>query len=102
MNQSPEVGAQAEHTLTQYQRGLRSAAPLGELSASLDSPVPRPSKRWLAKVISVWSVAALLVAAVSAWFLDQVMAAWIVALVTAIVLSVTLTRVGRANRVAVP
>ena len=100
-----EVGAQAEHTLTQYERGLRTSGSLDALQVNLeaDTGVRSATKWWLAKAVSVWTIVVAVVAGATTWFIDQVMAAWIVALVTAIVMYVTLRRVRYAsNRTSVP
>jgi Flp pilus assembly protein TadB len=99
LNRSPEVGAQAEHTLTQYQSGVRTAESLDELEANLDTstPVRHMRRERLATVISIWTIVVLAIAAAATWFIDRVMAVWIVALVTAIVMSVTLPRERRTS-----
>jgi Flp pilus assembly protein TadB len=91
----PEVSAQSEHTLTQYQRGLQTAESLDELKVNLDTQTTagRRNARRLAMLLSLWAIAVLAIAGVATWFIDRVMAAWIVALVTAIVISVTFPRV---------
>lgn len=80
--------------MNDYQAGLRSA----ELRARLESdtgsePPNRPFNRErLRNVASLWTIAVLVIAGVATWFLDTVLAAEIVAVVTAIAIVAAFAR----------
>jgi uncharacterized membrane protein len=86
--------ADAEHTMNDYQAGLRAA----ELRARLESDTNREppdrlfNRERLRNLASLWTIAVLVIAGVATWFLDTVLAVEIVAVVTAIAIVATFAR----------
>lgn len=84
----------AEHTMNDYQAGLRAA----ELRARLESDTDRglPDRHFnrerLRNVASLWTLAVLLIAGAATWLLDTVLAVEIVAVFTAIAIVATFAR----------
>jgi Flp pilus assembly protein TadB len=99
---SPE--GESANTLYEYQIRLR-AAELREEEVNLDTE-PRALRRFntkrLRNVALLWTVVVLVIAGVATWFLDQLVAAEIVAVVTATVIFTTLPRFVRASDRSTP
>lgn len=83
-----EVGAQAEHSLFEYQAGLREAELRDRVDGLATEPLPAGHRNLgrLWRVALLWTVVVLAMGAVATWFLDTVMAVETVSVVTAIVI----------------
>jgi hypothetical protein len=93
---SPED--EATNTLSGYQAGLRAADARGRLEVNLDSEAPAVSRfnaQRLRNVAFLWTIIVLAIAVAATWFLDRVLAAETVAIVTAIVIVTTRARLRR-------
>lgn len=91
----PSPDAEAQNILSKYQAGLRAAESRDRSEINLDSEPPAirslNTKR-LRNVALLWIVVAFAIAGVTTWFLDRVLAAEIVAVVTAIAIFTPLAR----------
>jgi Flp pilus assembly protein TadB len=96
----PSPEGEASHTLADYEIRLRAAELRDGQEVDLDTE-PRAVSRFNTKrvrnVALLWTIVVLVIGGVATWFLDQVLAAEIVALVTAIAIFTTLPRVVRAS-----
>jgi hypothetical protein len=90
---SPE--GEASYTLSKYQIQLHAAELRDRQEVNLDTE-PRALTRFgmkrLRNVVFVWTIIVLVIAAVATWFLDRVLAAEIVAVLTPIVIFTTPVR----------
>ena len=100
MYRPPSPEGQASHTLSEYQIRLRAAELRDQQAVNLDTE-PRVLTRFnmqrLRNLAFVWTIVVLAIAGAATWFLDQVLAAETVAVVTAIVIFTTLPRVVRGS-----
>lgn len=93
---SPED--EATKTLSEYQAGLRAAEARDRLEINLDTEAPAASRfnvGQLRNVALLWTVVVIAIAGAATWFLDRVLAAETVAIVTAIVIVTTRARLRR-------
>ena len=94
---SPE--GEASYTLSKYQIRLRAEELRDQQEVNLDTE-PRALTRFdmdrLRNVALLWTAVVLVIAGVATWFLDQVLAAETVAVVTALAIFTTLPGVLRA------
>ncbi|MFI5287901.1 MAG: hypothetical protein ACHQ4F_16520 [Candidatus Dormibacteria bacterium] len=89
---------EAAHTLTEYELRLRAAESSDRLELNLGTEPPAFSRfnmKRLRNVVFLWTIAVLVIGGVAAWFLDQVLAAETVAVVTGIGIFTALPRVVR-------
>jgi hypothetical protein len=97
---------EAAHTLTDYQLRLRAAEAGDRLEVNLGAEPPAPSLfnvNQLRNVAFLWTIVVLAIAGVATWFLDRVLAAEIVAVLTPIVIFATPARLRRrSDRDATP
>jgi Flp pilus assembly protein TadB len=98
MYRPPSPDAEAANSLSKYQAGLRAAELRARSEINLDTESPAVSgfnAKRLRNVLLLWAVVAFAIAGLATWFLDRVLAAEIVVVVTAIVI---LTPVARMRR----
>jgi hypothetical protein len=89
---------EATNTLSGYQAGLRDAEARGRLEINLDTEARAASRlnvKRLRNVAFLWTIVVLAIAGAAIWFLDRVLAAETVAVVTAIVIVTTRARLRR-------
>jgi hypothetical protein len=94
----PSPDAEATNSLSKYQAGLRAAESINRSEINLDAESPAVSAfnaKRLRNVLLLWAVVAFAIGSLVTWFLDRVLAAEIVAVVTAIVV---LTPAARGRR----
>lgn len=96
-----EINAEADRTLAEYHRGLREADLRGQLDAdSATAPVPEGSHRArLRNIAIVWLLVVLACSVAGLWFLDRVVTAELLAVVTAFVSAFTLSRRPRTESI---
>jgi hypothetical protein len=96
----PSPDAEAANTLSKYHAQLRAAESRDQLEINLDTEgatISRIDIARLRNVVFLWTIVILPIAGVATWFLDRVLAAETVAVVTAIVIFMTLPRVLRTS-----
>jgi hypothetical protein len=83
---------EAAHTLTDYELRLRAAEADDRYEVNVGTEPPgfgRFSRQRLRNVAVVWTLVILAIAGVATWFLDRVLAAEIVAVLTPVVIFMT-------------
>jgi len=83
-----DLGPDAEHALAVYQARVRAAELRDRLESDVEAGPPAASRlniRRIGIVACLWAIAVLAMAGVATWFLDPVVAAETVVVVTAIV-----------------
>lgn len=96
----PSPEAEAANSLSKYQAGLRDAELRNRSEIDLDTETPTVSRlnaKRLGIVLVLWTIVAFAIAGFATWFLDRVLAAEIVAVVTAIVILTPLARLRRTG-----
>jgi hypothetical protein len=94
----PAPGVEAANMLSKYNIGLHAAESRDRLDVNLDaepSAVSHVDVRRFVNVVVVWTVVVLAVAGAGTWFLDRVLAAETVTVLTAIVMVTGLARLRR-------
>src|SRR5258706_7823928 len=96
----PSPDAEATNSLSKHQAGLRAAESRNRSEINLDTEQPaggRFNTGRLAKVVFLCAVGVLAIGGAATWFLDRVLASEIVAVFTAIVIYMALSRVRPAS-----